>query len=198
MDSPYSDGIGVPDLEMQLVQINERGSGDEDYYHWHRLGKERVQHLRRRRARQAVLKRQVRREQLLGVMARLEPCLIGMEACSGAHDFARELGKLGHAARIMAPQFVAPYRKSQKNDGNDAEAICEAVARPNMRFVTIKSEEQQALLVVHRVRKGLVDERGGLITRCAECCASSAWFCHKVAISCAHACHRCCSTNKSA
>ena len=110
-----------------------------------------------------VLKRQVRREQLLDLTARLEPCLIGMEACSGAHHFARELRKLGHDARIMAPQFVQPYRKNQKNDGNDAEAICEAVARPNMRFVAIKSEEQQALLVVHRVRKGLVDERTGLI-----------------------------------
>src|SRR3954470_15986135 len=74
------------------------------------------------------LKRQVRREQLLEMMARLEPCLIGMEACSGAHHFARERRKLGHDTRIMAPQFVQPYRKSQKNDGNDAEAICEAVA----------------------------------------------------------------------
>src|SRR3954447_19078734 len=110
-----------------------------------------------------VLKRQVRREQLLEMMARLEPCLIGMEACSGAHHFARELRKLGHDTRIMAPQFVQPYRKSQKNDGNDAEAICEAVARPNMRFVAIKSEEQEAMLVVHRVRKALVDERTGLI-----------------------------------
>jgi transposase len=109
------------------------------------------------------LKRQVRREQLLEVMAKLPACLVGMEACSGAHHFARELRKLGHDPRIMAPQFVQPYRKSQKNDGNDAEAICEAVARPSMRFVTIKSEEQQALLVVHRVRKGLVDERTGLI-----------------------------------
>src|SRR5204863_9060559 len=94
---------------------------------------------------------------------RLEPCLIGMEAGSGAHHFARKLRKLGHDTRIMAPQFVQPYRKSQKNDGNDAEAICEAVARPNMRFVAIKSEEQQAMLVVHRVRKALVDERTGLI-----------------------------------
>jgi transposase len=111
----------------------------------------------------SVLKRQVRREQVFEVMARLEPCLIGMEACSGAHHFARELRKLGHDARIMAPQFVHPYRKSQKNDGNDAEAICEAVGRPNMRFVATKSEEQQALLVVHRVRKALVEERTGLI-----------------------------------
>jgi transposase len=111
----------------------------------------------------SVLKRQVRRDQLLELMAKLEACLVGMEACSGAHHFARALRKLGHDARIMAPQFVQPYRKSQKNDGNDAEAICEAVARPNMRFVAIKSEEQQAMLVVHRVRKALVDERTGLI-----------------------------------
>ena len=111
----------------------------------------------------SVLKRQVRREQVLEVMAKLEPCLVGMEACSGAHHFGRELCRLGHQARIMASQFVQPYRKSQKNDSNDAEAICEAVARPNMRFVAIKSEEQQALLVVHRVRKALVDERTGLI-----------------------------------
>ena len=109
------------------------------------------------------LKRQVRREQLFEVMAKLEPCLVGMEACSGAHHFARRLSELGHQARIMAPRFVQPYRKSQKNDGNDAEAICEAVARPSMRFVAIKSEEQQALLVVHRVRKALVDERTGYI-----------------------------------
>jgi transposase len=111
----------------------------------------------------SALNRQVRRDQLLEVIAKLEPCLVGMEACSGAHHFARALGRLGHQPRIMAPQFVQPYRKSQKNDGNDAEAICEAVARPNMRFVAIKSEEQQALLVVHRVRKALVDERTGYI-----------------------------------
>jgi transposase len=75
-------------------------------------------------------------------MAQLEPCVIGMEARSGAHYFARELGKLGkHQARIMAQRFVQPYRRSQENDGNDAEAISEPVARPNMRFVALKSEE---------------------------------------------------------
>lgn len=103
----------------------------------------------------AALKRTVSRGKVMEVMAGIGPCLVGVEACSGAHHWARELGKLGHQVRIMAPRFVAPYRKSGKNDGNDAEAICEAVGRPSMRFVAVKSAEQQALLVVHRVRNGL-------------------------------------------
>jgi len=110
-----------------------------------------------------VLRRTVGRADLLPMFAQIEPCLIGMEACSGAHHFARELRKLGHDARIMAPRFVAPYRKSGKNDGNDAEAICEAVGRPNMRFVAVKSVEQQAVLVLHRERKEVSDQRTALI-----------------------------------
>jgi len=113
----------------------------------------------------AVLRRTVSRGKVMEVMAGIGPCLVGVEACSGAHHWARELGKLGHTVRIMAPRFVAPYRKSGKNDGNDAEAICEAVGRPSMRFVAEKSVEQQALLVVHRVRKGLSDERTALINQ---------------------------------
>lgn len=107
----------------------------------------------------------VGRADLLAMFAQMPPCLIGMEACSGAHHFARELRKLGHDARIMAPRFVAPYRKSGKNDGNDAEAICEAVGRPNMRFVAVKSIDQQALLVLHRARKAVSDQRTGLINQ---------------------------------
>ena len=84
-------------------------------------------------------RRSVRRDQLLEVVAGLSPCLIGMEACSGAHQWGRRFQEHGHTARLMAPKFVAPYRKSGKNDGNDAEAICEAVTRPNMRFVPVKS-----------------------------------------------------------
>ena len=113
----------------------------------------------------AVLKRTVSRGKVMEVMAGIGPCLVGVEACSGAHHWARELGRLGHAVKIMTPRFVAPYRKSGKNDGNDAEAICEAVGRPSMRFVAVKSAEQQALLVVHRVRKGLTDERTALINQ---------------------------------
>jgi transposase len=96
---------------------------------------------------------------MLGFFAKLPACLIGIEACAGAHYWARELKKLGHDARLMASQFVIPYRKSGKNDANDAEAICEAVGRPNMRFVPVKTEEAQAVLTLHRARELLVAER---------------------------------------
>ena len=106
-----------------------------------------------------VLKKTVSRSKLLECFANLPPCIIGMEACSGAHHWARQLRGLGHDARIIAPRFVIPYRKSGKNDGNDAEAICEAVGRPAMRFVPVKSVEQQAVLCLHRIRSGVVAER---------------------------------------
>lgn len=112
-----------------------------------------------------VLRRKVGREQLVELVARLPPCRIGMEACSGAHAWAREFLPYGHQVKLMAPRFVTPYRKSGKNDGNDAEAICEAVSRPNMRFVPVKSVEQQALLVLHRTRQGFITERTALINR---------------------------------
>jgi len=113
----------------------------------------------------AVLRRTVRREQLAALVAQWPACLIGMEACSGAHEWAQRFQRLGHTVRLMAPKFVAPYRKSGKNDGNDAEAICEAVSRPNMRFVPIKSVEQQSVLTLHRVRQGFVEERTATINR---------------------------------
>ena len=87
------------------------------------------------------LKRTVRRAELAQAVAGLAPCVIGMEACSGAHAGAHEFQALGHTVKLMAPAFVIPYRKSGKNDGNDAQAICEAVSRPSMRFVPVKSEE---------------------------------------------------------
>src|ERR1700693_1049237 len=111
------------------------------------------------------LRKTVRREQLMQTVAALPPCLIGMEACSGAHEWARRFQALGHTVRLMAPVFVAPYRKSGKNDGNDAEAICEAGARPNMMFVQVKSTEQQAVLSLHRVRQGWIEERTATINR---------------------------------
>jgi transposase len=110
----------------------------------------------------------VRRAKLLELIASLPPCVIGMEACSGAHHWAREFQKFGHTVRIMAPKFVAPYRmggKHGKNDAADAAAICEAVTRPNMRFVPIKSIEQQGKLFVHRAHQGYVAERTALINR---------------------------------
>ena len=106
-----------------------------------------------------VLRRQLRRDQMAAFFANLPPCLIGMEACGSAHYWARTLQSFGHTARLMSPQFVKPYVKSNKNDVADAEAICEAVARPNMRFVPVKSVEQQAVLSLHRVRQGFVKAR---------------------------------------
>ena len=107
----------------------------------------------------------IRRLKLLSYFANIPPCLIGMEACSSAHYWARKLEGLGHQVKLMAPQYVKPYVKTNKNDANDAEAICEAVTRPNMRFVPPKSEEQQALLLIHRERDGIVKERTALINR---------------------------------
>jgi transposase len=107
----------------------------------------------------AVLKKQLKRGQVMAFFANLPPCLIGMEACSSAHYWARKLEVLGHTVKLIAPQFVKPYVKTNKHDAADAEAICEAVARPNMRFVPIKTTEQQAILSVHRARQGLVKAR---------------------------------------
>jgi transposase len=112
-----------------------------------------------------VLRRTVRRDQLMELVARLPRCLIGMEACAGAHDWARRFREFGHEVKLMAAKFVIPYRKNGKNDGNDAEAICEAVGRPNMRFVPVKSAEQQAVLALHRTRQGFVHERTAVINR---------------------------------
>ena len=106
-----------------------------------------------------VLRKQLRRDQVAAFFANLPVCLVGMEACSSAHHWARKLQALGHTVRLMAPQFVKPYVKSNKNDAADAEAICEAVARPSMRFVPIKNVEQQAVLALHRARQGFVKAR---------------------------------------
>jgi transposase len=96
-----------------------------------------------------VLRRRLRRNEVVAFFAALPPALVGMEACHTAHHWGRELGKLGHRVRLMPPQFVKPYVKSQKNDAADAEAICEAVTRPSMRFVPVKSAEQQAVILLH-------------------------------------------------
>src|SRR6516225_5103423 len=104
------------------------------------------------------LRRQIHRSQMRGLFVNLPPCLIGMEACASAHYWARTLQSYGHTVRLIAPQFVKPYVKTHKTDATDAEAICEALSRPNMRFVPIKSIEQQSALSLHRVRlAGLPD-----------------------------------------
>ncbi len=111
------------------------------------------------------LRKTVSRAKLLSTLAKLPPCLVGMEACSGAHHWARELRSFGHEVRLMAPKFVIPYRKGGKNDNNDAAAICEAVARPDMRFVPVKSTEQQAVLCLHRIRQNQIRERTGMMNQ---------------------------------
>lgn len=106
-----------------------------------------------------VFRKQLKRGQVAPFFVTLEPCLIGMEACGGSHHWARKLQGFGHTVRLMAPQFVKPYVKSNKSDVADAEAICEAVGRPNMRFVPLKTTEQQGVLAVHRARQGFVKAR---------------------------------------
>ena len=116
----------------------------------------------------ALVKPTVPRDKLVALIASLPPCTIGMEACSGAHHWARLLQQHGHQVRLMAPKLVAPYRmsgKRGKNDAADAAAICEAVQRPSMRFVPIKSIEQQCQLMVHRARQGWVEQRTATINR---------------------------------
>jgi transposase len=112
---------------------------------------------------QVAIKRALRRGQVLRFFERLAPCLVGMEACGTSHYWARELMKLGHDVRLMPPIYVKPYVKRGKTDAADAEAICEAVTRPTMRFVAVKSPEQQALLSLHRARDLIVRQRTHIV-----------------------------------
>ncbi|WP_068318553.1 IS110 family transposase [Aliiruegeria sabulilitoris] len=106
-----------------------------------------------------VLQKKLRRGAVLDFLGKLDPCLIGIEACPTSHFWAREIAVLGHEVRLIPPAYVKPYVKRQKNDAADAEAICEAVTRPSMRFVPVKSEEQQGVLVLHRSRDLLMRQR---------------------------------------
>ncbi len=112
---------------------------------------------------EVVVRKTLRRAQVLRFFERLDPCLVGIEACGTGHYWAREIGKLGHEVRLMPPAYVKPYVKRGKTDASDAEAICEAVTRPTMRYVAIKSCEQQAALTVHRTRDLLVKQRTQLV-----------------------------------
>src|SRR5262245_34301772 len=112
-----------------------------------------------------VLREKCSRGQVEARLVNMRPCLIGMEACVGAHHLARKLIALGHDARLMPPKYVRPYAKGQKNDFNDAEAIAEAVQRPTMKLVAVKSEEQLDLQALHRVREKLVSQRTAVINQ---------------------------------
>lgn len=114
---------------------------------------------------QVVLRKTLRRGAVPQFFADLPPCVVGMEACCGAHYWAKVLTDLGHEARLISPQFVKPYVKSNKNDRNDAEAICEAVGRPSMRFVPPKSSEQLEIQAIHRIRQRLVGSRTRLVNQ---------------------------------
>lgn len=110
-----------------------------------------------------LIRRQLRRRQVLPFFEQLPPCLVGMEACATSHYWAREFARLGHEVRLMPPRYVKPYVKRGKNDAADAEAICEAVTRPTMRFVPVKTVEQQSVLMLHRTRQLFVRQRTSLI-----------------------------------
>ena len=110
-----------------------------------------------------LIRRKLRRTEVIRFFAKLSPCLVGMEACASAHHWARELIAIGHEVRLMPPAYVKPYVKRGKTDAADAEAICEAVTRPTMRFVAVKSVEQQAVLMLHKSRDLMVRQRTMLI-----------------------------------
>lgn len=110
-----------------------------------------------------VVRKKLRRSEVIAFFSKLAPCLVGIEACGSAHYWGRELTALGHEIRLMPAAYVKPYVKRGKNDAVDAEAICEAVTRPTMRFVAVKSADQQSTLMLHRTRDLLVRQRTMLI-----------------------------------
>src|SRR5512136_1655280 len=112
---------------------------------------------------QVVIRRQLKRRFVLSFFEKLPPCLVGIEACATSHYWSRELQALGHKVRLMPPAYVKPYVKRQKNDAADAEAICEAVGRPNMRFVATKTPEQQGCLTLHRTRHLFIRQQTSVI-----------------------------------
>lgn len=112
-----------------------------------------------------VIRKQLPRKKVLEYFAQLSPCVVGIESCGGSHYWARELSKLGHEVKLISVKFVIPYRRKGKNDANDAEAICEAISRPGMQFVAVKSEDQQAILMVHRIRSQSIATRTSLINQ---------------------------------
>ena len=159
MDAPTFNGIDVPEWKYQQPLETEGAPTMEITTIGIDLAKNTFQIHCADRNGKVVLRKQLRRNQVAPFFANLQPCLVGIEACGSAHHWARKLQALGHTVRLMAPQFVKPYVKSNKNYVADAEAICEAVGRPTMRFVPIKKVEQQSVLSLHRVRQSFVKAR---------------------------------------
>src|SRR5436190_23235496 len=120
---------------------------------------------------QVVIRRQLKRRYVLAFFQKLSRCLVGIEACASSHHWSRELQALGHIVRLMPPAYVKPYVKRQKNDATDAEAICEAVSRANMRFVTTKTPEQQSGLALHRTRHLFIRQQTSVINAIRAHCA---------------------------
>jgi transposase len=123
---------------------------------------------------EVLIRRQLKRRQVLAFFEKLPPCLVGIEACASSHHWSRQLQALGHTVRLMPPAYVKPYVKRQKNDMADAEAICEAVARANMRFVPTKSPEQQSCLMLHRTRHLFIRQQTAVINSIGRTLPSSA------------------------
>src|ERR1700753_1301091 len=112
---------------------------------------------------EVIIRRQLKRRSVLAFFQKLSPCLVGIEACASSHHWSRELKSIGHTVRLMPPAYVKPYVKRQKNDATDAEAICEAVRRPTMRFVATKTAEQQSCLMLHRMRHLFIRQQTSVI-----------------------------------
>jgi len=158
---PHLIGINVPDWKYQPPVNSEKGSTMKLIRVGVDLAKNVFQVHGIDRSERLVWRRKLSRANWLKTLVeRSEPgCEIGMEACGGAHHWARQLQQMGYAVKLIAPQFVKPYVKGNKNDANDAEAICEALGRPNMRFVAVKTVEQQDIQAAHRIRAGLLEQR---------------------------------------
>src|SRR4030081_3860742 len=154
--APY----GISCARMRLLQSQTREPSVNQII---RIGMDTSKHIFQLHgvdsAERPVLRRKLRRNQVLALFAERPPTVVGMEACGAAHYWARELCKLGHEVRLMAPQHVKAYVKRNKNDGRDAEGLCEAMSRPTMQFVPVKSEEQQAALMLAGVREQLIARR---------------------------------------
>ena len=147
-----------------LAGVSNGGADDEDCSAWHRPRQECVQCCLDPSG-AVVLRRRVRRDTLIDLVAKLPSCIVGMKACCGAHHLGRLFAAQGHDIRLMSPEYVRPYVKAQKNDDRDAEGIAEAATRPTMRFVEMKTEDQLDMQTLHRSRERLVGERTTLINQ---------------------------------